>query len=183
MTEALHLPPLPPCAADMMLGRLATWLRLLGADVSYQSWISDADLMERARNENRLVLTRDRGLLGLPGSTPRFGVTFDRLPDQLAQVAAHFDLTALVPFSRCVRCNVPVKVVPKESAKGRVWEYVYDTQEIFTECPLCGRLFWKGTHPARAREDLRRMLGEDLARRIRWGEPDDGFSQAPHRKA
>ncbi len=168
MNEPSHLPPLPPCAADMMLGRLATWLRLLGADVTYEPWISDADLMERARNEGRLVLTRDRGLLGLPDPVPRFGVTFDRLPDQLVQVATHFDLTAFVPFSRCVRCNVVVKVIPKESVKGRVWEYVYDTQELFTECPVCGRLFWKGTHPTRAREDLRRMLGEDIARRIRW---------------
>ena len=33
-----------------------------------------------------------------------------------------------------------------ESARGRVPDYVFATQETFVECPGCTRLYWRGTH-------------------------------------
>ena len=48
--------------ADAMLGRLARWLRILGYDVSYESSISDNDLIARAIHEHRIILTMDRKL-------------------------------------------------------------------------------------------------------------------------
>src|SRR4030042_153616 len=45
--------------ADVMLGKLATWMRLLGCDVEYFPKISDEDLVERAFRTGRVILTRD----------------------------------------------------------------------------------------------------------------------------
>lgn len=52
----------PRFLADAMLGRLATWLRILGYDAEY-SRAKDDVLLCRAREEGRILLTRDSGLL------------------------------------------------------------------------------------------------------------------------
>jgi predicted nuclease of predicted toxin-antitoxin system len=49
--------------ADVMLGKLATWLRLLGCDVEYLPEISDEDLVEMAYRSGRVILTRDLQLI------------------------------------------------------------------------------------------------------------------------
>ena len=49
-------------AADRMLGKLAKWLRIMGQDVIYGQHLSGYGLIHAARAENRLILTRDRGL-------------------------------------------------------------------------------------------------------------------------
>ncbi|MGC8936370.1 MAG: DUF5615 family PIN-like protein, partial [Candidatus Methanomethylicaceae archaeon] len=45
--------------ADAMLGRLARWLRLLGYDTAYDQTLDDEKLIEIAKRENRILLTRD----------------------------------------------------------------------------------------------------------------------------
>ena len=49
-------------AADRMLGKLAKWLRVMGQDVIYGQHLAGYGLIRAARAENRLILTRDRGL-------------------------------------------------------------------------------------------------------------------------
>jgi len=44
--------------ADVMLGKLATWLRLLGCDVEYFPKITDEDLVRRASRTGRVILTQ-----------------------------------------------------------------------------------------------------------------------------
>ena len=49
--------------ADCMLGRLAKWLKIMGFDVLFYPRAEDAFLLEVARKENRVLLTRDTGLI------------------------------------------------------------------------------------------------------------------------
>jgi uncharacterized protein with PIN domain len=49
--------------ADAMLGRLARWMRFLGFDTLYYRDISDSRLIRIAREQNRLILTRDTRLV------------------------------------------------------------------------------------------------------------------------
>ena len=49
--------------ADVQLGRLARYLRLLGFDTLFVRDIDDVDLVRQAVAERRIVLTRDRDLL------------------------------------------------------------------------------------------------------------------------
>ena len=51
-------PVLPPAFADMMLGRLATWLRLIGADVAYSNDIDD-EALSFARKRNTGSCSRE----------------------------------------------------------------------------------------------------------------------------
>jgi len=50
-------------AADANVGRLATLLRLLGYDTTYDRTISDTDLAAQAAAQGRIVLSRDRNCL------------------------------------------------------------------------------------------------------------------------
>jgi hypothetical protein len=46
--------------ADLMLLRLARWLRLLGQDVANPESDSDKALLGQAKRENRILVTRDK---------------------------------------------------------------------------------------------------------------------------
>ena len=52
----------PRFSADEMLGSLARWLRLMGYDTIYERDSSDTAILERARVDERILLTRDKKL-------------------------------------------------------------------------------------------------------------------------
>ena len=62
-------------------------------------------------------------------------------------------------FPRCIRCNEPLVSITKELAKDGVPPYVYETQEEFMKCPLCLRMYWRGTHWANMHEELAQLRG------------------------
>lgn len=147
-------------AADEMLGKLARWLRMAGLDVSYSRQIEDRDLVERSRAEGRLLLTRDTRLVKSLGPEEHFFVTQNHLEDQLREFLERFPSlkNELKPFSRCVECNTPLAAVGKESLQQKVYPYVFSTQENFTSCETCGRIYWQATHVAKIREKLSRLF-------------------------
>ena len=49
--------------ADVMLGRLAKWLRILGYDTAYIRNIRDTELIRLSLAEFRMILTRDTRLI------------------------------------------------------------------------------------------------------------------------
>lgn len=148
-------------AADEMLGKLARWLRMAGLDVSYSRQIEDQKLVERSRAEGRMLLTRDTRLVKSLGSEEYFFVTENRLEDQLREFLGRFPSlkNELQPFSRCVECNTPLAAVEKECIRQKVYPYVFSTQEKFTSCPSCQRIYWQATHVAKIREKLSRLFG------------------------
>jgi hypothetical protein len=146
-----------------MLGRLATWLRILGYDVEYARG-EDAALIERAQETGRILLTRDTGMLRRRALPPHLFVRSDHVLEQLRQVIQHFHLTPMEPSARrCPRCNVPVEPRTKSEVLGRVPEFVWSTQEAFWGCPTCGRVYWAGSHWRRMRERIRALMVEGEA--------------------
>jgi len=146
---------------DAMLGRLATWLRILVVDAEYERAIEDEELIERAIREDRVVLTRDTLLARrrlLRGRV--FLVHGDCFEDQVREVVRCFGLKLDRSFTRCVRCNVALKEISRDSVEGQVPPYVFFTQGRFSTCPSCGRMYWAGTHRAEMERKIREMLGE-----------------------
>ena len=150
----------PRFIADGMLGKLATWLRILGCDVEYVGDLADDDLVERALRAGRIILTRDTLLVRRRKARDNhFFVTGDGWRDQLRQVVAAFGIDpAAGLFTRCVRCNEPLAAIDKPLAAGRVPPYVYETQDAFSACPSCGRIYWKATHRGEMERQLREIL-------------------------
>lgn len=145
----------------MMLGKLAKWMRVLGVDVEYFPEIGDEELVERAEETGRLILTRDTLLVRRRRVRGRhFFVRGDDWREQLRQVVAAFpiDLSGRL-LSRCLRCNVPLAEVSREAVRDKVPPYVYETQEDFATCPSCGRIYWGATHRDKVTKHLREILG------------------------
>lgn len=147
--------------ADVMLGKLATWLRLLGCDVEYFPKISDDDLVERAFRTGRVILTRDTELIRRRKVRDNhFFVRGDGFRDQLRQVAERF---SIVPFgrimTRCLRCNETLMVIDRSEVRDRVPPYVFETQHDFRTCGRCGRVYWRGTHRDKALTQVIEIFG------------------------
>lgn len=144
--------------ADAMLGRLATWMRAMGYDTLYVDGIADADLVERAASDGRIILTRDHLLVERRGARDRSVIIeSDHVREQIAEVAERFPPRRSLFLSRCLRCNAPLAPIAKESVRERVPEYVYDTQESFSICHSCKRLYWGGTHRDAMKKEFRAL--------------------------
>jgi uncharacterized protein len=146
--------------ADTMLGKLARWLRVIGCDVAYAPALDDAALVARAREEGRLILTRDTLLVRRRWAREHhFLVEGDHWRDQFRQVVRAFGID---PFqhllARCLECNELLRDVAREAVADRVPHYVHATQELFRECPSCGRVYWGGTHRERMVAELEKLL-------------------------
>jgi uncharacterized protein with PIN domain len=131
--------------ADSMLGSLAKWLRILGYDTAYCPHLDDNGLVRLARAEERVLLTRDTGLLHRHGLHLLF-VQSQALEEQLVQVLRAFGLRTDNSFSRCPVCNSELEEVVKSEAWGQVPPFVFQTQDGFRLCPECNRFYWRGTH-------------------------------------
>jgi len=133
--------------ADMMLGRLARWLRLYGYDTLY-GIEDDDEIIEVALKEGRVVLTKD---VALAERAERLGVnvfllrsnSLEGQVEELKRLGVEFG--ELFPANaRCPKCNGPIKAVSKEVVKGKVPPRVYENYNEFYVCENCGQIYWPG---------------------------------------
>lgn len=144
----------PRFVLDTHLGKLARYLRLLGFDTLYRNDWDDATLAAlAASDEERILLTRDRGLLKHSGVIHGCFIRADEPRSQIKEVIARYRLQALInTFTRCIRCNGSITSVEKAQIRSRLPEYVAQTVDVFTKCEDCGRVYWKGSHYDRLRQ-------------------------------
>ena len=144
-------------AADKMLGRLAKWLRIIGQDVIYGQHLSGQGLVRAATRERRIMLTRDRRIWRRNRDQSLF-IRDDHFRGQLRQVVEQYGLDPFAGLlTRCVECNEPLQPIGKEQVKDTVPPYVFETQEVFSLCPGCRRVFWPATHQKLMTEELERL--------------------------
>jgi uncharacterized protein with PIN domain len=149
--------------ADEMLGRLATWLRLLGQDVEYEAPVEDSWLLRRCLDDpGRILLTRDTRLMETRpvarGQVAAMLIGSDHLGDQLRQVAQSREIKALP--ARCGVCNSELISRDKAEVEGEVPAYVFRTQEVFRQCARCGRIYWRATQWDRIQRVRSSVFGE-----------------------
>jgi len=138
-----------------MLGRLATWLRVLGLDTIYlRPGLSRVD--KRLLGRGRLFLTRTEGF----GMERTLILRSNDPQEQLAEAVRGLGLrrVKLAPFSRCLRCNEPLSPLDPREATGAVPAYVAASQSQFARCPACGRVFWPGSHHQRMISRLKELI-------------------------
>jgi len=158
--------------ADDMVGRLAWWLRMIGYDTRYERQIEDDDLAAIAKDESRIVLTRDTTFADrYPGIAVCFLPT-DRPEVQLWLTVRQFGLDMeYAPFSRCLACNEELVSVPKHAHRNKIPPHVFKTLDEFWYCKTCDQVFWHGSHHKNMqdklqwlRRNLQRMDREQGAR-------------------
>ena len=143
-----------PCfAAEKTLGKLARWLRLLGFDTIYESEAAADDFIEKLEND-RILLTRTQRTRRKSTIRKFIFVHSDHWAEQLKQIILELGLEAAQtrPFSRCLRCNIPIVNAQKDTLWGRVPDYIYETHDQFRTCPQCGKIYWSGSHTEKGLE-------------------------------
>ena len=152
-----HLRPQPLSemrfVADTHLGRLAAYLRMLGFDTLYRNDYADEDLARLSASDDRILLTRDRGLLMRTMVTRGYYLRATEPVRQLAELLQRFDLApAVTPFRRCMHCNAMLSSISKEKISDRLLPQTRQHFNEFYNCPQCDRIYWKGSHYRRMRQ-------------------------------
>lgn len=165
VTAATRLRPAPlrvtRFVADVHLGTLARYLRLLGFDTAWERDLDDAHIIERALGEQRIILTRDKGLLKDGRVTHGYWLRNTDPQRQLDEVVHALDLsTAIRPYTRCMQCNGVLREASPAEVAHDVPPAVLEQHREFSKCDACGRVYWAGSHLRRLDEIVARVRGE-----------------------
>jgi len=136
---------------DENVGKLARWLRMMGYDTLIFTGVDDSQMVTRALDEDRVILTRDtqimrrRAVAG--GRVAAVLIRSDNPERQMRQVVEVLNLDCQFrPFTVCLECNQLLEERSREQVQERVPPYVFQTQQRYMECPGCHRIYWRGTH-------------------------------------
>ena len=147
--------------ADEMVGRLARYLRFVGLDTVYARGLRDEEIVRRAAEEGRTLVTRDRALAQrTPGAILLHS---PRLAEQWKELRSlRPDVPATVRFVRCTECNGALASVPVEP--GATWPAGIPSDLLarglaLYRCEACGHLYWEGTHTAEIRRRIASWSG------------------------
>jgi uncharacterized protein with PIN domain len=133
---------------DDALGNLAKWLRMLGFDAICRREYKNPPIEKMETYE--IYLTQALKIENDPlDKTIRLGQ--GPVTAQLHEVMTACDISMenLKPFSRCILCNHMTQKIDKPDIRGKVPDYVWETHESFRACPVCHRIYWRGTHAER----------------------------------
>jgi uncharacterized protein len=145
----------PRFVLDVHLGRLASYLRLLGFDCLYRNDYRDTDLLAISHAEHRIVLSRDTALLKHAALSHGAFIRAQEPLRQLREVVDRFQLERRIDlFSRCGRCNGTLEALSPEAAQPLVPPTVAGLHVDFSRCRQCGQVYWPGTHLPRLRQRL-----------------------------
>ena len=136
---------------DGMLGNVAKKLRLLGYDAEYFSNIDDLKLVQKAKNEDRIIISKDRHLIA---SAKKFSlqsihITKEDEVEQFLEIlnAIHLELNEISgDTARCTKCNSPTSQISKSKISNKIPSRVLEFNEKFWECDSCNQIYWEGTH-------------------------------------
>jgi len=142
--------------ADVMLGSLAKWLRVLGYDTHYQPSYPPGAI-EVLIKEGRVLLTRHRRRAAQSGQHAVL-IHGNHVAGQLMELAKarHLSPPAAAWFSRCLLCNAPLRQAHESVAREHVPDYVFHQNVPHIHvCPSCGKYFWPGSHRTNMELQLR----------------------------
>jgi uncharacterized protein with PIN domain len=133
-----------------MLGKLTRWLRILGQDVTYYRSEDDQKLLDLAKSNKRILLTRDHKLVkqainnGVKVSYVEKNDKVDIISD-LAKLFG-FNLQIDLNVSRCPKCNELLRSVLKNAVLEEIPELTAIHNDTFWKCMRCGKVYWHGAH-------------------------------------
>ena len=149
--------------ADAHLGALARLLRMAGYDTLYDNGYHDDEIERIAREEGRVLLTRDRELLKRRSVERGCYLHAIEPSAQLRELFARLGLNRdMRAFSLCLHCNLPLRGVPREAVLDKLPAQVARAQVEFTTCDGCARVYWKGSHYERMRALLADLAAPGL---------------------
>ena len=155
----------PQFLLDGMLGALTRWLRICGYDAEYLRNASDEELIRKAVDGGRILLTRDRLLYrkAVRAGAEAFFIEGDGDIEKLASVSRRFNLELDPEKSRCPQCDATLVAVEKEAIEGKVPSRTLEAYDEFWICESCGKVYWKGSHWKNIVETVEEAVKRSLA--------------------
>ncbi len=153
----------PAFVADVHLGSLARFLRMLGFDTVYERTSTTETIIAISMSEGRVLLSRSRTLVRDPRVSHCLFIPSPDPRTQLIEVIRHHQLASSIrPFARCIECNDPVAPIDRETVLSRLPASVRSTDLAFRICRRCDRVYWDGSHVARMRAFIDQVIAESL---------------------
>ncbi|MFW6457398.1 MAG: Mut7-C RNAse domain-containing protein [Planctomycetota bacterium] len=146
---------------DAMLGGLARWLRAAGYEAEFDVHFDDGQLVRKAFQEMKVLLTSDSGILERyavrEGLIDYVFVPRDlEVWEQLGYVLGKMDLD--LKDARCMKCGGKLEEVTLEEVIDEVPPRVRQHCTDYWVCSRCGNVYWRGTHWESISETLARAL-------------------------
>ena len=139
-----------------MLKRLGRWLRAAGYDTLIQeNGGADRLMLQVARREGRLLITRDHKLMEFRGAADTVILLHSNtLQECIAELTRRVQLDWLYrPFSRCLICNTVLVEADAEAWSQLPTESRLHAHKLLS-CSRCARVYWEGGHVRRMRARL-----------------------------
>lgn len=151
ITSVTHLRKIPlrrnKFIADINLGDIVKYMRALGFDLFYDSSLSNREIIEISKRENRIILTKNRKLLKFKDVSHGVFIRPGTTEKQIRRIINYLDIKDDIKlFSRCLQCNTLLKVVQKEKILNRIPPMTRVSCDEYTYCQSCDKIYWKGTH-------------------------------------
>jgi len=144
---------------DTHLGKLAKFLRMLGFDTLYQNNYTDEEIITIATQENRIILTRDIGLLKNSRVTLGYFVRHIIVITQIKEIITRFNLSDKIkPFTRCLECNGKISQVAKAKIINDLPADTKRYYKKFYQCSNCDKIYWQGSHYKNMLESIKRAI-------------------------
>lgn len=145
---------------DVHLGKLAKDLRLLGFDTTYQNQLDDQAIIKHANDENRIILTRDIGLLKNKKVTHGYWLRTTNPDQQIKEILTRFDLyQSINPLTRCLLCNELLQPIKKEKIIAKIPQKTAEAIDDFFICKTCKKIYWHGSHVDRMLKRIKMIIG------------------------
>jgi uncharacterized protein len=147
--------------ADVNVARVVRWLRAIGIDTTWEDAISDKDLVLKAINENRFVLTLDKRLLDEWRVDNVLLLKSENPLAQFGEIIRHFKIAKPEKlFTRCLVCNTSLRAASSAEIASDVPPRVLEHQKTFYFCPRCNKVYWQGSHTERMRAAIEEIFNE-----------------------
>ncbi len=144
--------------ADNNIGNIVRYMRALGFDVYYDPKLIGRDLVDAARKDKRIILTKSRNLLKFKGVTHGIFLRPGTTEQQIRSVVDYLDIRAEIrEFSRCLCCNGILEAIPKETISERIPQKTRAFCHEYAYCSACDKIYWEGTHVNEMRKVLDRI--------------------------
>ena len=133
------------------MGKLAKWLRIMGYDTMLFCGDNDSQMVTIALKEGRVIITRDTQIMKrrvvTSGWLKAVFIKGDEPEEQMHQLIAGLNLDCKYrPFALCLECNQPLVERSRGEVQDLVPPYVFQAHRQYMECPVCHRIYWRGTH-------------------------------------
>ncbi|HLA44475.1 MAG TPA: Mut7-C RNAse domain-containing protein [Aggregatilineales bacterium] len=147
---------------DTHLGRLAAYLRMLGFDTLYRNDYPDEELAQVSSDENRVLLTRDIGLLKRSLVTYGYFVRNTNPRHHLKEIIRRFNLLDTVePFKHCMKCNGLLHSVSKDEILNDISAQTAQFYDDFHRCEACSQIYWMGSHYQHMQEFMSQVFASE----------------------